>query len=59
MQNRSLIPTAWGKVGSFILPGLFAGMALTVVLYRWIERRNRAAGNVQQNVIPLRQGATG
>ncbi len=38
---------------------LFAGMALAVVLYRWIERRNRAAGNVQQNVIPLRQGATG
>ncbi len=38
---------------------LFTGMVLTVVLYRWIERRGQAASDVQENVTPLRQGVTG
>ena len=41
-----------------LLTGLFTGMVLTVVLYRWIERRDQPASNVQENATPLHQGIT-
>ena len=45
MQNRSLPPTSWGKVGLDILPGLFALGA------SWAVR--------VEDVTPLHQGVTG
>ncbi len=46
-------------VGCLTAAQLIVGMALTVVLYRWIERRGQATSNVQEDITPLHQGVTG
>ncbi len=49
----------WLLRDCLIAAQLFAGMILTAVLYRWVERWGQTAGNVQEDMTPLHQGVTG
>jgi hypothetical protein len=53
MQNRSLVPVSWDKIGLTILPGLFAFGA------SWVERQGQAANDIREDVAALRSGMTG
>jgi hypothetical protein len=54
MQNRSLVPVPWEKIGLAILPGLFAFGASWVV-----EAQDQAANDTREDVTALRPRTTG